>query len=280
MRPVFNDLSDRGPALDRLFHQHRPRGQDRAGVGGGQRHQAARAAARTLAQSLGFDVARLEGYKKLAGPEVLAAPAFVENQLCFPVCYGLALQGMEKGFLRTNLLPREIAQNRLVSSKKPWAVASAAMILLACAATLVGQVRGWSSVDKKRFEGAETAAKNATKIALQYAAEADKAFKDLQSTDKVGVNVVESVEGRLRLAGGAQGDRRLPPGGFPVERAGAGGLRQEAHRQRPGPPAAKAIAALGQAADPNLQFTLTPRASRKRESAKTRRFESLHGTNM
>ena len=108
------------------------------------------------------------------------------------------MQGLKKSPLRTNLLPKEIVQDRLVNSKKPWAIASAAMVLLACTITFVSQVRGWSSVRKDKFQAAETAAKSVTTKATQYESDAKKALADFQATDKVGVNVVESVEGRLR----------------------------------------------------------------------------------
>jgi len=62
---------------------------------------------------------------------VVAAPAFTENILSFPVAYGLALQGLKQARLLTNLLPPEIRTERIIKEKKPWAVAAAAALLLA-----------------------------------------------------------------------------------------------------------------------------------------------------
>jgi type IV pilus assembly protein PilM len=258
MRPVFNDLLTEVQrsigyftSLDRAAQIQRV-----LAMGNGIKLPGLR---RYLAQSLGFEVVRLEGYNKLVGPEVLAAPAFVENQLCFPVCYGLALQGMKKGFLRTNLLPKEIAKNRLVNSKKPWAVASAAMILLACTATFVSQVRGWSSVKKERFASAEAAAKAVNTKATQYDADAKKAMEAYTATDRVGVNVVESVEGRLRWLELLKTLNACLPTDQPLSEPMQAVLDKKITVNVQGIPLNKAIAALGQAADPNIQFPLDAR---------------------
>jgi len=197
MRPVFNDLLTEVQrsigyfsSLDRAAQVQRV-----LAMGNGIKLPGLR---RYLAQSLGFEVARLEQYNKLAGPEVLKAPAFQENQLCFPVCYGLALQGLKKSPLRTNLLPKEIVHDRLIGAKKPWAVASAAVLLLACTIGIASQVRAWSTVRKDKFETAEKAAKSVASRAQQYKADYDKTLSEFKQTDQVGVNVVENVEGRLR----------------------------------------------------------------------------------
>ena len=83
-----------------------------------------------LSQNLGFDVVKLDAYRSLTGPGVVDAPAFKENMLSYGVCYGLALQGLNKAKVRTNLLPRDILQYRFIRAKKPWAIAGAALLLL------------------------------------------------------------------------------------------------------------------------------------------------------
>ena len=75
-----------------------------------------------LAQSLGYEVIELDEYRGLSGAAVVGAPSFKENLLSFAVCYGLCLQGLKQSQLRTNLIPREILQDRLIRAKKPWAV--------------------------------------------------------------------------------------------------------------------------------------------------------------
>lgn len=85
-----------------------------------------------LTKNLGYDVKPFDSFTRLQGNAVISAPAFRDNQLSFGVCYGLCLQGVRGSRLRTNLVPREIMTDRLVRSKKPWAVASVAALLLAC----------------------------------------------------------------------------------------------------------------------------------------------------
>jgi type IV pilus assembly protein PilM len=197
MRPVFNDLLTEVQrsigyfsSLDRAAQVQRVLAMGNAIKLPGLR--------RYLAQSLGFEVARLEQFNKLAGPEVLKAPAFQENQLCFPVCYGLALQGLKQSPLHTNLLPKEIIQDRLINAKKPWAVASAAVLLLACTIGIASQVRAWSAVRKDKFEAAERAAQTIASTAQRYKTEYEGELSKFKATEQIGVNVVESVEGRLR----------------------------------------------------------------------------------
>ncbi len=66
-----------------------------------------------LSQNLGYPIVEVESYRGLSGSSVIGSPAFKENLLSFAVCYGLCLQGLGKGKLGTNLLPREIVHASL-----------------------------------------------------------------------------------------------------------------------------------------------------------------------
>ena len=102
-----------------------------------------------LAQSLGYEVIDLEEYRGLSGAAVVGAPSFRENMLSFAVCYGLCLQGLRRSQLRTNLIPREILQDRLIKAKKPWAVGAVAALLLAFSIGFAGYWLAYNSVDDK-----------------------------------------------------------------------------------------------------------------------------------
>ncbi|MBI1915635.1 MAG: type IV pilus assembly protein PilM [Planctomycetes bacterium] len=93
---------------------------------------------RYLGEKLQLEVKKLEKLERLSGESVLAAPAFTENILTFPVAYGLALQGLKQSRLLTNLLPPEIRTERLIKAKKPFAVAAAAALLLAVGGMTLG----------------------------------------------------------------------------------------------------------------------------------------------
>jgi type IV pilus assembly protein PilM len=153
---------------------------------------------RYLAQSLGFEVQRVESFRGLSGSEVLTSPAFKDNLLSFGVAYGLALQGLGKSSLRTNLLPKELVKDRLIREKKPWAVASVAVILTALTISFVSFSRALGTVGVEKWKPAEDKANQVysgeTKL-MATLAEKEKAFDNL---DKVGKDVVSDVEGRVR----------------------------------------------------------------------------------
>jgi len=153
---------------------------------------------RYLSQSLGFEVDRLDRFTGLTGSEVISAPAFVENQLSFAVAYGLVIQGLKRGPVSTNLLPKEILKDRLVRAKKPWAVGAAAVLLLGCAISLASHAAVKKTVDENRFAGAERQATAVKSEADNYKKEADEALNQYKATDQIGMNVVQNIEGRVR----------------------------------------------------------------------------------
>jgi type IV pilus assembly protein PilM len=91
-----------------------------------------------VAKQLQLEVHRLDKFAALEGP-ALSAPAFRDNRLGFGTAYGLALQAAGGAGLKTNLLPKEIALDRLVAAKRPWVLA--AMIGLLAAGLL--NFSGW-----------------------------------------------------------------------------------------------------------------------------------------
>ena len=124
-----------------------------------------------LAQNLGLEVAEVDGYKKLTGSAVTASPAFKENLLSYGVCYGLCVQGLGKGRLSTNLLPREIIKDRLIRAKKPWAVAAVAALLFGCMFGYFGKWREWNSAKDDAYRAAfvsATGAKTAASAAKRH----------------------------------------------------------------------------------------------------------------
>jgi hypothetical protein len=98
---------------------------------------------RFLSEKLQLDVRKMDKLHRLTGAGVVDAPVFTENVLSFAVAYGLALQGLRRARLLTNLLPQEIRMERLIKGKKPWAVAAAAALLLSIAGLLFGYGSQW-----------------------------------------------------------------------------------------------------------------------------------------
>lgn len=196
MRPVFNDLLteiqrsigyftsiDRAAKIERMV-----------ALGNGMKLPGLR---RYLAQNLGFEVTRVESFANMSGPEVFASPAFKENLLCFGVCYGLALQGLGKSALRTNLLPRELAKDRMIREKKPWAVATAAVLLIALTVSFVSFSRALGTVDAAAFGPAESRAKQVDEKSKRLQQEAKTAEAEFDGIDQIGKNLIGNVEGRI-----------------------------------------------------------------------------------
>jgi type IV pilus assembly protein PilM len=159
---------------------------------------------RYLAQSLGFDIERVDSFRGLVGPEVLVTPAFKDNILSFGVCYGLCLQGLQTGGLRTNLLPKEISMDRLIRRKKPWAVAAAAAVMLACTVSYAAYALQFNAVkegDAKNPVSWKAAEERATavqgqskKLQDEYAA-AKKKYDDMKAK---GDRLVNNLQNRKR----------------------------------------------------------------------------------
>ncbi|GMU22629.1 MAG: hypothetical protein AMXMBFR13_27140 [Phycisphaerae bacterium] len=81
-------------------------------------------------QNLGMEVVRPTAFSKLNASQVPNAPDLLKQFLSFGVAYGLALQGLGKAQITSNLLPPEIAQQVVWRKKTPWFYGAAACLLL------------------------------------------------------------------------------------------------------------------------------------------------------
>jgi type IV pilus assembly protein PilM len=145
-----------------------------------------------LEQNLGYKVEKLEAFKHLSGPAVVAAPQFRENMLSFASCYGLAVQHLApEHSLSTNLVPPEVVQDRLIRAKKPWAVAAAAVLLLGFSISTLGYWRQWSTVnDSSGFASATQVASGSTGQAQGYLTEFDDKAKKFVSVQEMADRLV------------------------------------------------------------------------------------------
>jgi type IV pilus assembly protein PilM len=135
-----------------------------------------------LQQNLNNEIEKIDGFAKLAGDEVKAAPQFQDNLASFAVAYGLGLQGLNKANLGTNLLPPEIERVRMVRAKKPWALASSALVMLGlCSLFLLGDYRLLAKVTTHQFKTAVDHAKTVTKRGNDLKSAYEKAKSDWMS---------------------------------------------------------------------------------------------------
>lgn len=82
-------------------------------------------------QTLDLDVDRPTGFNKLSAGSTPNAPQLLEQLLSFGVAYGLALQGLDKAVITSNLLPPELAKQVIWRRKTPWFYGAAACLAAA-----------------------------------------------------------------------------------------------------------------------------------------------------
>lgn len=112
-----------------------------------------------LQEKLGIEVRKPAKFERLQGESVVKATNFSDNLLSFAVAYGLAVQGLRLSRMTTNLLPPEIAAERQLKAKRPWAVAAAAAVLLGLSTYSLKnhlQAKAWTSdVVAKSIKGVD-----------------------------------------------------------------------------------------------------------------------------
>ncbi len=150
MRPVFNDYVSEIQRSIGYFGSVNRSAKIRKiiGVGNGFRLAGLQ---KFLQQNLQYEVERLESLEGVTGDSVLTDPLFIDNMMTFAVPYGLALQAIGKTRIRTTLLPPEIAMDRKIRSKKPWAVAAAAGLLLAMSLGTMGSASVLGSYGESKW---------------------------------------------------------------------------------------------------------------------------------
>ncbi|MFO1004018.1 MAG: type IV pilus assembly protein PilM [Planctomycetaceae bacterium] len=151
MRPVFNDYVSEIQRSIGYFGSVNRAAKIRKiiGVGNGFRLAGLQ---KFLQQNLQYDVERLDSLNGVTGDSVLTDPLFIDNMMTFAVPYGLALQAIGKTRIRTTLLPPEIAVGRKIRSKKPWAIAAAAGLLLAMGVSTMGSASVLKSYGVEKWD--------------------------------------------------------------------------------------------------------------------------------
>jgi type IV pilus assembly protein PilM len=156
-----------------------------------------------LSKHLGYEVKEIDSFNKLTGAAVVTSPSFKDNILGFATCYGLCLQGLNKGKLSTNLLPREILTQRMIKAKKPWAVAGVSALVLGFALSYVFYYGVWNQVhDDKMVQGvrwkdAVVKAQEVSSKSGALIAEDKKKQDELALIQKIGHEVAGGTERRV-----------------------------------------------------------------------------------
>ncbi len=149
-----------------------------------------------LQQNLQYDVERLDDFQSLVGDAVLNEPLFQDNILTFTVPYGIALQALQRTTIRTTLLPPEIATARKIRRKKPWAVVTAAALLVGLCISAVGYSNVANSVSSDRFGNEETKVKSLTAEVSKHKTNYDAAASEFTSMIERGDKLVWNLDTR------------------------------------------------------------------------------------
>ncbi len=130
MRPVFADIVQelqRSIGFYSSTHRDAEFGKV-VGVGNGFKLPGL---SKYLKQNLGMPVETPSSFDKLAAPTGGDTSALDDNRLSFFQAYGLAIQGLDRSKVASNLLPREIAKQIVWKKKRPAFAAAAAALVLA-----------------------------------------------------------------------------------------------------------------------------------------------------
>jgi len=150
-----------------------------------------------LSKNLAMDVEVLESFSQLTGPEVTGATAFKDHLSAFGPVYGLCLQALGQGPISTNLVPKEVLKERLIRSKKPWAVAASAALLMGFAGNLLFAGNRWAQVHPEKWESAMAAAASTKSTSDAELSE--------DATQKQKVDLLKTIGGEVS----GSSDRRL-----------------------------------------------------------------------
>ena len=159
LRPVFNDFVSEIQRSVGYFSSVNRQAKISKVVGYGNGFKLA-GLQKFLQQNLQYEVERPDTFNGLSGDAVLNTPLFQENLLGFAVPYGLALQTLGMSRIQTSLLPPEMAIARQVRKKKPWAVATAAVLLTSTAIAMGANGLSYSNVQSEQWATVEKEAKD------------------------------------------------------------------------------------------------------------------------
>ncbi len=150
-----------------------------------------------LDKNLSMKVELYDKYPKLTGNEVLGAQQFKENAAAYGVVYGMCLQLLNRGPMRTNLLPRDIVLDRVIRNKKPWAVGALSLLLVGFAThhAMLGQ--SYRPLRSELWSSAESSVSSVDKNSKDEVAK-DEDFKGkLNLYKSVGLEVSKGAQQRL-----------------------------------------------------------------------------------
>ncbi|RMF43510.1 MAG: pilus assembly protein PilM [Planctomycetota bacterium] len=196
MRPVFNDLVTEVQRSKGFFSSLNKKAEIGSVLMLGNSVKLP-GLAQFLSKNLAMDVEVLDHFNELQGDDVLNAPAFKDHLTSFVPVFGACLELLGKGPVTTNLVPREVVKERIVRAKKPWAVVTAAALLIGFAGHLIADAGRYGRVHEELWKDAMAAAET-TKSTSDAAISEDAALVNMvELLQKIGEEVSGSADRRL-----------------------------------------------------------------------------------
>ncbi len=152
MRPVYQDLvGEIQRSVGRYSQTHREAALDKVvGMGNGFRLPGLQ---KFLQQNLGMKVERVSAFNALKPGPSLNAPTLNENVLSLGVAYGLAVQGIGRSPIASNLLPPKIGKRAVWRRKRSWFAAAAACLVLATASLWARHILDSGALERYAGDG-------------------------------------------------------------------------------------------------------------------------------
>ncbi len=196
MRPVFNDMVTEVQRSVGFFQQQNRAAKIESLLICGNAVKLPGLVA-YLGKSLGYEVHTLDHFTRLQGPEVLQNPTFKDNLPTFGVCYGLCLQALGCGPMKSTLVPREILTERLIRAKKPWALAGVAALMFGMMGHYFFMQRNWSVVHENRWKQSTSAVDTTSQASTTAKTEDSNLEAKRNYLIKVGEEVAGNFQRRL-----------------------------------------------------------------------------------
>ncbi len=197
MRPVFNDLMTEVQRSINFFSNIDKKAKIKGALALGNTAKLP-GLVRFLSQNLKLNVDRLESFRTLRGGAVVDAPAFKDNVLTFAVAYGLCLQVLQDTRIKTNLVLPEVVKERLIRSKKPWAVGAAAVLMLGLAIWFIGPTRILLSAYPDDYKEVEEKSTSFVGTVNSWTSDFQKTVMDHKKIHEVGDHLIYSIDKRKR----------------------------------------------------------------------------------
>ncbi len=148
-------------------------------------------------KNLDLPVRRVNDFRHLEGAAVVSTPKFKDNLLSFAVSYGLCIQGLNKGRLSTNLIPRELVTSRLIRQKKPWALMALTVFLLGLSFNFLFNWNRWRESDPERFANVASEVDSVTRTSSSLISRDQELQTQFDYLKKLGNEVVGGADARF-----------------------------------------------------------------------------------